>query len=364
MVRCPGLVAAVLAVALSGACTSGGGAGGSASPSRPAPTAQDCAAGSFELAGTSTQRAVLSRWIERYRDRCPGASVGYRAGDTRDGLAWFRRGRVTLVGSESGLDDAARSELAARCGAGQVVSLPVALTPVTLVHTVPGVPDLTVTPAVLAKIYARTIVSWNDPEIAAANPGVELPNKPVTPVHGSDRSVATDVFTGFLAARAGDVWTFGAGPGWPVPGGGGVPSARVAQTVAGTDGGIGYVEGPEAQRLGLATAKLDSGRGPVAPGGESVAAAASRAAVEGDDREIRLAVDLDLDEPDAYPLLLVSYQITCAEGLPPAKARFAKTFLAYATGEGQAVLAGLGAAPLPSRLLSRVRTEVGSLSGS
>lgn len=364
-VRRPGLVAGVVAIALSAACTSGESstAGGSTSPSPPAPTVQDCAAGSFQLAGPGGQRTAVTRWTERYRRRCPGVSVGYRVGDARDGLVWFRQGRVPLVGSESALDDGGRTEVIARCGPGRAVSLPVALVPLTLVYTVPGVPVLTVTPAILAKVYARTIVSWNDPEIAAANPGVELPDKPVAPVHHSDPSIATEVFTGFLAARAADVWTFGPGASWPVRGGVGAPSARAAQAVAATDGGIGYVEGPEAERLGLPTAKLDVGTGPVAPVAESVAAAASAAAVEGDDREIRLAVDLALDDAGAYPLLLVAYQITCAEGLPPAQARFVKTFLGYATGEGQQVLAPLGYAPLPSRLLSRVRTEVDSLSG-
>ena len=133
--------------------------------------------------------------------------------------------------------------------------------------------------------------------------------------------------------------------------------------MASTDGAVGFVQGPEAQRAGLVPARLSSGSGAVAPGAESVAAAAASAAVEGDDGEIRLVIDLALNEPSAYPLVLVLYEITCAEGLPPAQARLAKTFLGYALGDGQQVLAELGHAPLPSRLLSRVRAEVSSLPG-
>ena len=59
--------------------------------------------------------------------------------------------------------------------------------------------DLKFTQKALAGIYLGTITKWNDPEIAKANPGVNLPNADIVVVHRSDGSGTTYIWTDFLS---------------------------------------------------------------------------------------------------------------------------------------------------------------------
>src|SRR5438105_4442456 len=54
----------------------------------------------------------------------------------------------------------------------------------------------------LADIYQNKITKWNDPKIAALNPGVSLPDLAITPVHRTDGSGTTYIFTNYLAAQS------------------------------------------------------------------------------------------------------------------------------------------------------------------
>ena len=57
-------------------------------------------------------------------------------------------------------------------------------------------------PTTLAEIFAGKITTWNDPAIAADNPGAKLPETTITPVHRSDESGTTENFTDYLAQAA------------------------------------------------------------------------------------------------------------------------------------------------------------------
>ncbi len=76
-------------------------------------------------------------------------------------------------------------------------------------------------PATIAGIFANTITSWNDEAIAADNPGVELPDLAINPVHRSDESGTTENFTDYLTQTAADVWTYGEIEVWDGDGPGG-----------------------------------------------------------------------------------------------------------------------------------------------
>ena len=52
---------------------------------------------------------------------------------------------------------------------------------------------------------------WDDPILAALNPGVKLPNTKVTPIYRKDSSGTTDNFQKYLTAAAPQSWTRGVG---------------------------------------------------------------------------------------------------------------------------------------------------------
>jgi phosphate transport system substrate-binding protein len=73
-------------------------------------------------------------------------------------------------------------------------------------------------PETLAGIYLGQIKNWNDPKLAADNPGVTLPKRKITVVYRSDSSGTSSIFTDYLA-KVSTEWNSKVGRGttvqWP-----------------------------------------------------------------------------------------------------------------------------------------------------
>src|SRR4051812_40920103 len=101
-----------------------------------------------------------------------------------------------------------------------ILQLPTVLGAVVPAYNVPGVSgEIKFTPQILAGIYLGTITNWNDKAIAAANPGVTIPDKSIVVLHRSDGSGTTFVWTDYLSKVSPD-WKSRVGSntsvGWPV----------------------------------------------------------------------------------------------------------------------------------------------------
>jgi len=98
---------------------------------------------------------------------------------------------------------------------------------------------------IIAKIYMEKIRRWNDPEIAALNAGIKLPDLPIVKVRRSDGSGTTWNLTRFFSESNAE-WKKNFGVGQTVEWAGGAIGAKgndgVAANVLQTDGSIGYVE--------------------------------------------------------------------------------------------------------------------------
>jgi phosphate transport system substrate-binding protein len=92
-----------------------------------------------------------------------------------------------------------------------MLNIPLAISAQQVMYNLPGMKadqHLKLSGDVLAQIYEGKISSWDDAKIASMNPGVTLPNKPITPVHRSDSSGDTFLFTQFLT-DTNDAWKNG-----------------------------------------------------------------------------------------------------------------------------------------------------------
>jgi phosphate transport system substrate-binding protein len=146
---------------------------------------------------------------------------------------------------------------------------------------------------------------------------------------------------------------------------GGKGNPGVIQNVKGTDGAIGYADGPDAKKNNLTPAALDVGAGPVEISPDTVGTALSKSKVTMNGQDIRVKINYGLQEAGAYPAILVTYEITCTKGLPADQAKLAKSFLTFVTSdEGQALLAPIGHLPLPADLISKARSAVSALSAA
>jgi phosphate transport system substrate-binding protein len=353
-----GLSAATLAVLALTAC------GTDSNNPSPSGSGANCAKGSILASGSSAQANAMSEWIKGYGGQCSGATVNYQSVGSGAGVQAFIDGSTAFGGSDSALKDDEHAPADARCKTGRAINIPMVAGPIAVAYNVAGVDSLTLTPSVIAKIFSGKITKWNDAAIAAANSGVTLPGTAIQAFHRSDSSGTTDNFTKYLTASAGTDWTYDHDKVWKAPGGQGAKGNEgVSAAVKQAEGGIGYMEFSFAKNAALGVAKVDNGGGAVELTTAAIGKGLEAATVTGTGNDLALKLDYATKAAGAYPIFLVTYEITCEKGLPADQLAVVKSFLGYtASDEGQQVLEGLGYSPLPASLLTKVRATVAALS--
>ncbi len=350
-------LAMIGALALS-ACGSDGGGGASGSTIG----GQPCVSGEIKASGSSAQKNAMADWINAYQTACTGATINYQANGSGAGVTDFSNGQTAFAGSDSALKDADRPAADARCAKGAAIDIPMVGGAIVLAYNVSGIDKLVLTPDVIAGIFANTITKWNDPAIAAANAGAALPDATIAQFHRSDSSGTTDNFTKFLTATAPSVWTYDKGKDWKAPGGQGAKgSDGVTTSLKSTANSIGYVELSFAQDASLAVASVDNGGGAIEATSANAATTISAATVAGTGND--LALTIDYTTKTGYPIVLVTYEITCEKGLDSAALELTKSFLTYTSSdEGQSKLTENGYVAITGDLLTKVRTSVSAIS--
>jgi phosphate transport system substrate-binding protein len=356
-------------LALSG-CGSDNNTSASPSATGSAAAKVDCATGTLNGEGSSAQKNAIEQAITDYQNACAGATVNYNPTGSGAGIKQFIAGQVDFAGSDSALSDKPKAgattieqaDADKACGS-PAWNLPMVTGPIAVAYNLAGVDKLILTPAVTAKIFNGLITKWNDPAIAAINPGVKLPDQAIKVFFRSDESGTTDNFTKYLKAAAPADWPADSGKKWTGKGEGKEKSAGVANAVKATPGGITYAEWSYAKDNKLGIAQIDNGAGPVELTGESVGKAVSAAKQTGTGNDLKLKLDYATKEAGAYPILLVTYEIVCSKGKDPAKAKLLSTFLkSFAAADMQTKLESIGYAPLPAEIQAKVETAIGALS--
>ena len=356
------LVAAAGALALA-ACGSSSSSGSSTSASGSGST--DCATGSIKASGSSAQKNAMTDWINSYQQNCPGATINYQANGSGAGIQDFTNAQVAFAGSDSALKDTEQTAADKRCATGPAINIPMVGGAIAVAYNLQGVDKLILNPSVTAGIFNNTITKWNDPKIAALNPGVTLPDAAIAQFHRSDSSGTTANFTAWLKATGGADWTYDTGKEWKAPGGqGSKGSDQVLASVKSTPNSIGYVELSFIQDAqGVKGAWIDNGGGAVEPTSANAASTIASATVTGSGNNLSLKIDRTTKTPNNYPVVLVTYEITCEKGLPSDQATLVKSFLTYTSGDSaQGQLSTSGYVPITGDLLTKVRTAVSSIS--
>ena len=217
----------------------------------------------------------------------------------------------------------------------------------------------------LAGLFSGDISSWNDPKIAALNPGVKLPDTAVAPVHRADGSGTTFVFTSYLAKVSPD-WKAKIGAAssipWPV-GAGAKGNDGVAATVRNTEGGLGYVEYAYASKNGLTTVELKDQAGAyVAP---NLASFTKAAAAADWDHAQGFAVDL-LDTPGdgAWPIVSATFVLLPMDPKNTERSAAVMRFFDWAFTNGAGVAKSLQYVPLPAGVQEHVRHAWTNVAGA
>ena len=136
--------------------------------------------------------------------------------------------------------------------------------PIAITYNAPGVDALVLDgPTAGQDLQRHRRQSWDDPEIAALNPGKTLPAQPIVVIFRSDESGTTDNFQKYLDAASDGAWgkgagkTFNGGVGEGAKGNEGTSAA-----IKTTPGSITYNEWSFAKSQGLAVAEIITSAGP------------------------------------------------------------------------------------------------------
>ncbi|MFD2090044.1 phosphate ABC transporter substrate-binding protein PstS [Blastococcus deserti] len=356
--------AATLSVALAGtlalsACgaaneSGSGGSGGGGGTSQGL-------SGDLVGAGASSQQAAMEAWQAGFQGEYPDVNFSYDPVGSGGGREQFIAGATDFAGSDAPLDDEELTAAQERCAGGEVFELPNYISPIAVIFNLEGVDELNLTPATIAGIFAGSISNWNDPAIAADNPGATLPDQPITPVHRADDSGTTDNFTDYLFQAAGDVWTSEPDGVWPLPGGEAANgTSGVVGVVESTVGAITYADASRAGDLGVVSVAV--GDEFVAPTPESAAAVVENSpAVEGrGEYDFAIEVNRQTEGSGEYPIVLVSYHIGCIQYDDEESADNVRAFMEYVISEDgqQAAAENAGNAPISDTLREQARGAV------
>ncbi|HZO91501.1 MAG TPA: phosphate ABC transporter substrate-binding protein PstS [Chthonomonadaceae bacterium] len=264
----------------------------------------------IEGAGATFPAPIYRQWFARFQQET-GISVNYQAIGSGAGYNAIKARTVDFGASDAPLSAAEEAAMP-----GPVVHIPTVGGAVVLSYNLPGIgTGLRFTPEIIAGIYLGHIKSWNDPKIVAANPGVRLPNLPVHPVHRTDGSGTTYIFTHYLRKANGE-WASSVGAGksvsWPV-GLGGKGNDGVAAVVRRTAGAIGYVELAYARENHLAYGQIRNRAGNfVSPSVESTTAAIGK--YIGQLRKDIKTPTVDAPGVNSYPICSLTYIILYTNG--------------------------------------------------
>ena len=320
--------------------------------------------GTLSGSGATSAKAAQDKWIAQFQMANPGVTVNYSPVGSGAGRTAFIEGGAQFAGSDAALSDSESGGTFAGCAPGsKALDLPAYISPIAVVFNLDGVSGLTLDEKTLAGIFAGTITTWNDPAIAATNPGVTLPGTAITAVHRSDDSGTTQNFTDTLHALAGSVWTWDAASTWPdgVKGEAANGTSGVIQAVQGGSGTIGYADASQAGSLGKAKL-LVSGKA-VEPTAEAAAAIVDHSPLVAGRDVNDLALNLDRTSEGVYPAVLVSYLIVCQQYAKPADGALVKAYVGYVTSaQGQQDAASsAGSAPLSGAMQAKVAAAVASI---
>ena len=311
--------------------------------------------------GASFPFPLYSSWFKDFSKQSPGITVDYQAKGSGAGIQDFINNTVDFAASDAAMDDADIAKV--KQG---VVLLPMTAGEIVLSYNLEGVNELKLPRDVYAGIFMGAIGKWNDPKIAAANPGVKLPDQNITVVARSDSSGTTYVFTDHLSAvSAAFKSTVGQGTTvqWPKSFVKAPKNDGVTATVKQTPGALGYIEYGYAIATKQPMAILQNKAGQfVAPGDEAGKAALAGAefptkTLPGSDApDLRVWVSDPAGET-AYPIASFTWMLFYQDQ-DDAKAKVLRDMVEYGLTKGQAMAPKMGYIPLPDSVVARVRKAV------
>lgn len=301
-------------------------------------------------AGATFPYPIYAKWFDEYRKIRPDAQINYQSIGSGGGIRQLMAGTVDFGASDSPMTDEQLSK-----AKDPVLHFPTVLGAVVPVYNVPGVSqELNFTPEALAGILLGKIRTWNDQEIAKVNPGIKLPGAAIVPVHRSDGSGTTFVWTDFLSKTSPE-WKSRVGAGtavsWPA-GLGAKGNEGVAGLVKQTPNSIGYVELVYALQNRMRYGRVRNAGGAFIKADVASVTAAAEGAARTMPDDFRVSIT-NAPGKNAYPISSFTWLLIPSNIADPKKRDIITGFLKWMLGPGQKMAEPLGYAPLPAPVVKK-----------
>jgi phosphate transport system substrate-binding protein len=308
-------------------------------------------------AGATFPFPIYAKWAEAYK-AVSGNSLNYQSIGSSGGIRQIKAKTVTFGATDApmsgeDLDKEGLVQFPAIIGG----TVPV----VNLDGFKPG--ELRITGPVLAEMFMGKISNFNDPKIAALNPGKKLPDQAITVVHRADGSGTTFNFTDYLSSISknwADTVGKGAAVKWPAASSvGGKGNEGVAANVNRVKGSIGYVEYAYVKKNNMNFLQIQNADGKyVAPDDLTFAAAAAGAdwfSVPG------MGVSMvNAKGANSWPISTASFILMYKQPADKAASAEALKFFDWSFANGKKMAADLDYVSLPDSLTAAIRTRVWS----
>jgi phosphate transport system substrate-binding protein len=307
-------------------------------------------------AGASFPAPLYQRWFSDFNKANPSVQINYQSIGSGAGVEQFTAGTVDFGASDVAMKD----EEIAKVKQG-VLLLPMTAGSIVVAYNLPDVAELKLSRQLYSDILLGNIKKWNDPKIAEANPGVNLPDLPITVVYRSDGSGTTGVFTKHMSAISPE-WKTKIGEGktvnWPT-GVGAKGNEGVTAQIIQTTGAIGYIEYGYAKLNNVKFAALQNKAGNfIVPNEESASQTLASVTLP---ENLRAFIE-DPDGAQSYPIVTYTWLMAYKQYPNAAKAQAVEAMIEYGLTQGQKVAAELGYVPLPPNVLQQVAAAADAIS--
>ena len=283
--------------------------------------------------GSSLLYPLFNLWVPVYTHTHPGVKITTQSTGSGTGIAQAISGIAQIGASDAYLSNALMKRNP------EMLNIPLAISVQMVNYNLPGLnrSHLKLSGPVIAGIYDGSIRMWNDRAIAEMNPGVKLPNHAIIPIHRSDGSGDTFIFTQYLAfstPKWANSLSYGTTVSWPpVSGGlGAVGNPGMVTALQGNAYSIAYIgtsyqEAIEKAGLGIAMLKNRDGKF-VLPTAKTAAAAAGQM-VSKTPKDERISL-IFAPGPESYPIINYEYALVKSKQPSPATAAALRSLFEWA----------------------------------
>jgi phosphate transport system substrate-binding protein len=303
-------------------------------------------------AGATFPYPIYSKWFDEYAKVDPSVRFNYQSIGSGGGQKQILAQTVDFGASDGPMSD---DNLAK--APGRLLHIPTVAGADVVAYNLPGNPALRFDADAIAGVFLGQIKKWNDPKIAALNPGINLPDQDIVVVHRSDGSGTTYIWTDYLSKISSE-WKQKVGTNtsvnWPT-GLGGKGNEGVAGQIKQTPGALGYVELIYAVQNKMPYADVKNASGEFVKASlESITAAMATAQIPDD---FRFSMT-NAPGKAAYPIAGATWLLVYEQQKDAIKGKKLVEFLKWATKDGEKMARDLQYAPLPENLQERVLKRV------